>query len=98
MSDSTMVITAPSGVVINTDNKNIALAFWHDGAVVEYKKDGSSVFTDYVKHESKSPKAVYPVWLNEAEKDKLIAHWEKTGMFSSVVQKIRSVESTKGIR
>ena len=93
-----MVITAKSGVVINTENLVIASSFWHDGAVVEYAKDGSSVFGDYTKKENNDPKPVYPVWLSEHEKDQIIAHWEKTGMFSSVVSKIRSVESTKGIR
>ena len=93
-----MVITAPSGVVITTDNLVIASAFWHEGGMVEYKESGLSVFGDYVKKVSKDPKPVYPVWLSEHEKDQIIAHWEKTGMFSSVVSKIRSVESTKGIR
>jgi len=41
---------------------------------------------------------VYPVWLKEDEKDQIIAHWEKTGMFGSVVQKIRAAEMTKGIQ
>jgi len=98
MSNGTMVITAPSGVVITTNNKNIALSFWHDGAVVEYENGRGAVFAELVKHESSSPNPVYPVWLNEHEKDQIIAHWEKTGMFSSVIKKIRSVESTKGIK
>lgn len=98
MFSNTMVITSQSGVVITTDNKNIALSFWHDGAMVEFKESGLPVFADYVKVESGDPRPVFPVWLSEKEKNKLIAHWEKTGMFSSVVQKIRSVEVTKGIR
>lgn len=42
--------------------------------------------------------AIYPVWLKETEKDQLIAHWEKTGMFGSIIEKIHSAENTKGIR
>lgn len=44
------------------------------------------------------PLAIFPVWLNEQEKDQLIAHWEKTGMFPTVIEKIRAAEQTKGIR
>ena len=96
MSNASMVITAPSGVVITTDNRNIALSFWHDGASVEYANSEMPVFGEYIKHESKSPKPVFPVWLNEHEKDQLIAHWEKTGMFKTVIEKIRAVAATKG--
>lgn len=95
MSDKSMIITCNNGMVINTDNKIIALAFWHDGAMVEYSNGNIPVFTDLVKKESESPKPIYPVWLTEHEKNNIIAHWEKTGMFSSIIPKIRAVENTK---
>lgn len=47
---------------------------------------------------TQSPNPIYPVWFNETEKDQLIAHWEKTGMFSSIVQKLRATEATKGTK
>lgn len=44
------------------------------------------------------PKPIYPVWLTEQEKDQLIAIWEKQGILGSIVEKIHSAETTKGIR
>lgn len=44
------------------------------------------------------PIAIYSVWLNEQEKDQIIAIWEKNGILSSVVEKIRAAEQAKGIR
>lgn len=41
---------------------------------------------------------VFPVWLKEAEKNALIAHWEKTGMFPSIIDKVRAAITTKGIQ
>lgn len=41
---------------------------------------------------------VYPIWLREDEKNALIAHWEKTGMFGSVIDKVRAAESVKGTK
>jgi hypothetical protein len=95
MSDKTMTIISPSGVIINTKNYKIAQGFYDEGAIVQYQDSGEGVFASYP---SGDPKPVFPVWLSEHEKDQIVAHWEKTGMFSSIVRKIRSAESTKGIR
>lgn len=44
------------------------------------------------------PAPIYPVYLNEDEKDQIIAIWEKQGILGNVVAKIRAAENTKGIR
>lgn len=44
------------------------------------------------------PKPIYLVYLNESEKDNIIAEWEKSGKFPTIVEKIRTAENTKGIR
>lgn len=44
------------------------------------------------------PKPIYPVYLTEQEKDTLIAEWEKSGKFPTIIEKIRAAENTKGIK
>ena len=88
---SNVVITTVAGNTVITPNMVVAKLYWYEGAKVEFE-DGSEVF----KKESKF-KEIYPVWFIEHEKDQLIAHWEKTGMFPTIVAKLRSSESAKGI-
>ena len=88
---SNFVITTVSGTTIITSNKVSAKMFWYDGSKVEFE-DGTQVFKDREK-----PKEIYPVWFSEHEKNQLIAHWEKTGMFPTIVAKLRASESAKGI-
>ena len=86
------VITTVSGTTIITSNKVTAKMFWYDGADVDFE-DGTQVFT-----EKEKPKAIFPVWFSELEKDVMIAHWEKTGMFPTIVAKLRAAEVVKGIQ
>lgn len=95
ISSKEITITCSSGMVINTPNIVIAKAFWLDGAEVEFKDGSGPVFSSITKKYADSPKDVYPVWLTEHEVDMIIAHWEKTGMFSTIVNKIRSASSIK---
>lgn len=95
MSFKEMAITTISGMVINTVNVNIAKAFWIDGAVVEYSDGSGSVFETLSKKYADPPKDIFPIWLNEHEVNLLIAHWEKTGMFATVINKIHSAKGIK---
>lgn len=83
-----IIVTTLSNVVIITTSVIIAKTFWYEGAKVKYE-NGESVFNI-------TPKNIYPVWLNDAEKDQLIAVWEKTGVFGSIISKIRAAETVKG--
>lgn len=74
-----VTIITKSGVKFRTDNINTIKTYIEEGAIVS---DNDSI-------------AVYPIWLNKDEKDQIIAHWEKTGMFGSLIPKIRSSENTK---
>lgn len=97
MSTETIVITTAAGVTISTGNRDVAMSFWNDGALVEYE-DGTRVFSSLVKHFAIAPKKIYPVYLDENEKDRIIAYWEKTGNFGSIVKKIRASENFKGTK
>ena len=91
-----MVITTASGLTIVTPNILLAKNFWFEGNTVEYE-DGSTVFSDNNVNKEK-PKSIYPVWFDDKEKNALIANWEKTGMFGSIVKKLHAAEFVKGTK
>lgn len=95
--DPIIHITTAAGVVVKTTLMSTALSFWHDGACVEYE-DGTLVFETNIKHFAIAPKKIYPIWLDENEKNWIVAHWEKTGVMGSIVQKIRASENLKGTK
>lgn len=99
MINKTYKIITINGVVIETDSIAIALSFWYDGALVEYiDSKWNSTFNELIVQRKDSSELNYPVLLNENEINNLVSHWEKTGLFGSIIIKIRFIERIMGMK